>query len=101
MVTLYKEEISMSIGVNNYKKIISAFLIMSVIAFFGSTFNLINLTPFNHWFYSSSSLLFLWLYLNPEIGQSNIKNIPSITQTKAWYLLPISGVFSALASILT
>ena len=91
----------MSSGVKKSKIIISVFLIVSVIAFLITTLNLIDLSPFNNWFYLSSSLFFSWIYLNPEIGESKLGSMPAISATKAFYLVPVSGAVSVLGSIFT
>jgi len=81
----------MTIGVNKSKIIIALFFIVTVVGFISSTFNLIDFVLFNNWFYLSSSLIFIWLYLNPKIIQTNIQSkTPPLVQTKAWYLVPVA-----------
>jgi hypothetical protein len=101
MWALCEKEFTMSSSVKKSRIIISIFFIVSVIAFIITTLNLIYLSPFNNWFYLSSSLFFAWLYLNPEIGKSKIGSMPTISATKAWYLVPVSGAISVLGAIFT
>jgi len=91
----------MTNGVKKPRLIISVFLFVSVMAFIATSLNLMDLSPFNSWFYLSSSLIFSWLYLNPEIGKSKISSLPAIYSTKAWFLVPASGIVSVLGAVFT
>ena len=77
------------------KVILQVFVLVSIVAAILDFSGIIDLHPFNGYFYAGSSLFFIWLSINPEICQLKINdNYPNILKTKGWFL-GILGLFLA------